>query len=477
LKNLRIHFLFLLVSGASSGWLLVNSRFGSGTTPDSVTYIGAARALLAGQGFSFSTAPITNFPPLFPVALSVVGLLGLDPLEGAFFLNVILFSVNIYLAGLLVYRSTGQAAAGLIAAALTLSAPAVLTVHSMVWSEPLFLSLVLLTALGIAGYTERPSCLSLLLPISAASLAPLCRYAGVSVIMAAAVAVAVKNFKHGAVLAVTGGAAILGWLMRNYFRAGDFTDRTWIFHLPSADQLTEASGTLVEALGGLTLAGFFTMLAVFTLLSGRQRVSERKVNVTFLIAFALSYVVVIAISLFYVDVYVPLDRRVLSPLYLALSLSAVILIAAYARSGALRFAWGGLLVLLLAANSWTATEWLNRLSREGFGYSNVYWRESPTIKFLKASESKLIYSNAPDPIYLLAGKAVAAIPNNLDPRSRLANPDYASQISRIKHGGGLIVYFRSVTWRWYLPSEEQLREELGLSLLAETGDGAVYRIP
>ena len=406
-----------------------------------------------------------------------MGLLGIDPLDGAFFLNVILFALNIYLAGLLVYQSTEQTAASLVAAALTLSAPAVLTVHSMVWSEPLFLSLVLLTACVIAAYTERPSYLSLLLPISVASLSPLCRYAGISVMMAAVVAVARKNFKHAVILAVTSGAAILGWLLRNYFQAADFTNRTWRFHLPSAAQLTEASGTLVEAFGGLALAALFATLAVFTFLHRRQRASEPKVNVTFLIAFALSYVVVIALSLFFVDVYIPLDRRVLSPVYLALSLYSVILIAAYAQPRALRLVWGGLFFVLLAANSWVAMDWLNRLSHEGFGYSSIYWRESPTIKFLRAGESKPIYSNAPDPIYLLTGKRAAMIPNNVDPRSRAANPDYANQISKIKHGRGLIVYFRSVTWRWYVPSEEKLREELGLTLLADMGEGAVYRIP
>ena len=68
------------------------------------------------------------------------------------------------------------------------------------------------------------------------------------------------------------------------------------------------------------------------------------------------------------------------------------------------------------------------------------------------------------------------IPRHVDPATRIANPDYVNQMAQVKRSGGTVVYFRAVTWRSYLPTEDRLRAELGLSRVAELGDGAIYAI-
>jgi hypothetical protein len=39
---------------------------------------------------------------------------------------------------------------------------------------------------------------------------------------------------------------------------------------------------------------------------------------------------------------------------------------------------------------------------------------------------------------------------------------------------GVLVYFNTVRWRWYLPAEAELAQELGLYLVARVEDGAIY---
>src|SRR5687767_6838270 len=75
------------------GVLLQSSRWGLGLSPDSVVYIGAARSLLAGHGFSLPSesalfSPITHYPPLYSSLLAVTGVVAADLLKGAICLNV-----------------------------------------------------------------------------------------------------------------------------------------------------------------------------------------------------------------------------------------------------------------------------------------------------------------------------------------------------------------------------------------------------
>ena len=78
---------------------------GLGLSDDSIAYIAGARSLLAGHGYReawlASNNLMTHFPPGFSSALAVIGLLGLDPLRGARFLNAILFGFSTALIGIL----------------------------------------------------------------------------------------------------------------------------------------------------------------------------------------------------------------------------------------------------------------------------------------------------------------------------------------------------------------------------------------
>lgn len=47
--------------------------------PDSAAYMGLAKSLLAGEGYSFAGVPHTKYPPFFPLLLSLVSRIGDDP--------------------------------------------------------------------------------------------------------------------------------------------------------------------------------------------------------------------------------------------------------------------------------------------------------------------------------------------------------------------------------------------------------------
>jgi len=140
-------YFFLALIGISligAATLLLTTRWGIGLSPDSITYIGAARSLLMGNGLSVPTysgqfSPMTHFPPLFSGLLSVIGSIGIAPLEGARWLNAIFFAANIALVGVIVYFSTGSIFLSLLGSVLMVVLFPMVQAHSMAWSEPLFI--------------------------------------------------------------------------------------------------------------------------------------------------------------------------------------------------------------------------------------------------------------------------------------------------------------------------------------------------
>ena len=107
---------FLALSGfALLGALLILQATpeGLGLSDDSIAYVAGARSLLAGEGYReawlATNGPVTHFPPMFSGTLALVGLLGVDPLNVARYINALLFGVNAALLGLMGWRATQRA--------------------------------------------------------------------------------------------------------------------------------------------------------------------------------------------------------------------------------------------------------------------------------------------------------------------------------------------------------------------------------
>ena len=149
--------------------LLHSSRWGLGLSPDSVVYIGAARSLLAGHGFTLPAesalfSPITHYPPLYSsLLLAVTGSVAADPLHGAIWLNVAAFSVNIYVSGFLLFASLGSWQLALLGSLFTFTAFPLVQAHTMVWSEALFIMLELLGILLLLRCLQKPEKRNLLI--------------------------------------------------------------------------------------------------------------------------------------------------------------------------------------------------------------------------------------------------------------------------------------------------------------------------
>lgn len=97
-----------------------------------------------------------------------------------------------------------------------------------------------------------------------------------------------------------------------------------------------------------------------------------------------------------------------------------------------------------------------------------------------AIASKKIYSNACDAIYIVTGKNCYRLPVKYDPTSLALNNNYILEIAAIKRQledkKAVLLWIDKLSWRRYLPSEEELKKELDLKIVQKYNDGKIYGI-
>jgi hypothetical protein len=117
----------------------------------------------------------------------------------------------------------------------------------------------------------------------------------------------------------------------------------------------------------------------------------------------------------------------------------------------------------------------------GSGYTSREWFGSESIEYARTlSEAKTTYSNGVDAIYLLTSKHAVRIPAKVDPTRGKSNVEFDQDISAMRNelmqNRALVVYLDKITWRWYLPSKDELENVYKLPVLDRLEDGVIYGI-
>jgi hypothetical protein len=505
-------FVILTSLGILGGLVLAFSlRWGAGLSPDSILYIAAARNLLAGRGFSSSFdseqfSPLTHYPPLYPALLAGVGQFGIDPVDGARWLNAVLFAANIALAGSLVYLSVRSFWPVVVAALLFMTAHPITQIHSMAWSEPLFLTFELLEIIFLAAYLERPRFAALVSASLVAALAFLSRYGGATVVATGAIAILLLNrigwkrrLADTLVFASLSCLPIAVWMIRNYLMTGSTTNRVLSFHPQPlstvSDVLTSVSGwflPLAES-GPLRLIAALLIvipsICIYFIARARflnpTEASYRVTDVDSLLTlFSACYGILLFFSLSFFDAGIPIDSRILSPFYPALLVLGVAGWARFpvqkTRQFSIRFAGVALGTIVFLSQSAGAWSWLNFSYLNGVGFASREWRESPLVNRVRNMDGSVpVYSNAAEVVYLFAVLPAVLLPAKVNPQTRLPNGGYRTDLAvlhkELRRRHGVLVYFSNVRWRWYLATEAELVRDLGLRLVARERDGAIYK--
>lgn len=499
--------------------VLVSTRHGVGVSPDSVGYIGAARNLLAGRGLVSPAvvieqqAPLALQPPLFPLLLSILGLSGLEPAVGARWLNAVLMGANAAMIGVLIYKNTqGASLAALLGMTLFVTSTDILGIHTMAWTEPLFIFFSLVTLSLVASLIERANGTTIAAGATA-SLAFLTRYPGAALVITGMLALISPwrrphlgaRLRRSMVFAVTAGLPLAVWAIRTFRLVGSPVGRETVLRPISTGHVLSILATytnwfvpsrlpglppaVTKILGSAALAGAF-LCAV--LLVRRGMASRPDGPGTgpgalprLLLIFAAVYVALLlgsaaALADFW---FASLGGRHQTPVFAAALIALVCLGHRAMRAGSPVFRTMVVVVGIALGASYVARAavWIPRVSSDGQGYASRSWRDSSIIGRVKLLPPDLpIYSNAPDAVYFLTGRPTWPLPAKFVLARGRANTGYAIEIARLAEVFGdrdaALIYFQDITWRWYLPTEEELAKALPVHMVL-TADNATLYVP
>ena len=250
--------LLVIVASGVCGFLAVmvgTGRYGAGVTPDSVTYVWAARGLLSGRGMQLVYGdPYTMWGPLYPWVLATLGLTGLDLWAAGRVLNAVLFAGIVTLPGLWLLRDSRHPVLALFATLMALTS-ATLVWAATVLSEPLFIVLVLLALWRMRDFVTRSSTRSLVIAALPAGAACLTRYIGVSVVATGGLLLlaAREGSLHKRIrnCILFGGIALLPlglWLARNRLVTGSLAGTRRPATSPFIENVSRLGGVLAGTL-------------------------------------------------------------------------------------------------------------------------------------------------------------------------------------------------------------------------------------
>jgi 4-amino-4-deoxy-L-arabinose transferase-like glycosyltransferase len=389
-----------------------------------------------------------------------------------------------------------------------LAATTMLEIHTMAWSEPVFILLGMSGFILIAHWLNTGQPLFLVLSALAVGLAFIARYAGVAYLGTAVLAVLflsrrawTQRIAFGFAYGLIAALPMMVWVVRNVALAGTTTNRTLYLHLPSITLAWEALATfsswlwlpnsLPVVVRGLSLLVFVVavgLLYVLPLRNDRDNRRQAEASVgslpTILRLFFLFipvYGVTLLLSNSVLRAYTPMEGRILSPLFPVLLILVLYGCQRYLsltrKKPLVRLVFAGIGVFFIGISLFHAAGYVQHSNANGLGFNGRLFRESETLAQLRALPATgMLYSNAPEAIYIHMGTMAEKLPRPVESATQLPNPDYAVQLAAMQQeidDRSVLVVLFDLPWR-SAAGERELIDQLGLHQIVETSDGKIY---
>jgi len=501
---LSVALLLMVIIGSAVILLWVTDN-GIGLTTDSTIYLSAAKSLLNGRGFYAFGEPMTHYPPVYPLLLAAAGIFNPDILISARWLHALLYGLNGVLFMLIVYVATNRSIFALLAAGiLYFMSEYLLDIHAYAWSDSAFITFALLTVLCFIRYSTKQKPKWIYLTAAALSLAMSTRYIGITLLPAVIFVFLFfsqlqirQRIRQALLIAGISGLPLAIWMVRNLIVAKTAFDRAVAHHPIDADSYHDLVSSLHNFIFPSTLTWWNNLIelgviaTVFSIIlyklikvdwkdHGRWLGSE--VLILTGITTSITYVLFLLISKAYFDALTLFNHRILSPVFIFLSLFAISIMYAYSVRTNNKAAWAVFLlcVLLVGRANFVSTVDSAFFKRNnGLGLNSEIIHQSPLLEGLSGLENGLLlYSNGYREIGFITGQKTASLPQKYDAMSRIENPFYTYQVDTIcddvERGKALIVYSRLLpSWEIY-PTSEEIEIVCSLTTYYDEYDGIIF---
>jgi 4-amino-4-deoxy-L-arabinose transferase-like glycosyltransferase len=416
----------VLLSLAGSLAIYYSTKWGPWAYSDSTEYIVAARNLLAGRGLGHP-APSGHFilltlhPPFYPLVLSAIGLVGLDLIQAARWLNIFLFGATIFLSGsfsLVLFHSSWLA---LSLSAVLLTLPTLVDVSSGAMSELLFLFTTTLGICLLISYLGLRNRYVLILSAISIGLAVLTRYPGIVAVVAGSIVLLVsgriswqKRIRDVFEFSLISITPIAIWLIWIYSQTRTLGARAYEFNLQIWSATIELRKKIIEIfwswlpfqerlppysykLSRNILVFLFTLIlilfcvVVYRKLNFRNSAHDGSREFTFFfiwIIFVLGNLSLLVASFIFTKPQPDLNARTLLPVQLGLVFALLALflsvIDEFRLPQSIGWACASMVLIFSISNARTSWKIVDQYHLYGAGYTSQNWHESLTLQKLQA---------------------------------------------------------------------------------------------
>lgn len=478
--------LVLLVAVAAVVLVLVGTRQGPGLSPDSANYVSSARNLAAGRGLvNYSLRPLTVFPPGFPTTLALGDRLGVDPVDGARWLNALALGALVLLTYGLARRHVRRTWLAVGAVAVLAFASPTFDIFTWAWSDPVFCLLVVGWLLTLESLVSRRGRAPSLIVLAAllASVAFAYRYASMTMLAASVVVIVVASWSDGlgATVRRTSLFLAVSLVLPALIVARNLTEGPAFGQRPSSRETIDGivRGLVVSSRGvGALAVGALVLLYVLHRYQVQHGVAATGAPLLPLVVWTGTYVAYIVVTELKTGID-PINNRLLSPIFA----STVVLLAACADQ-LLDLDWARhrrwvtitvaavLVVGVVASFAQTARHARTR-GDDGLGFAardQAHSRLSAAVRALPGSAA--VYSNSPGALYF-ADVRQPIFPSPWSPPDGADDPAAGAALRRAVERSGGALYLALWTGT---PDAPPPPAGLRVERVTSTPDGALYRV-
>jgi len=497
--------LIVVLAGLGTAHILVRTAtYGAGIGEDSVDFLFSAMNFLAGGGWRHLTgAPLTEWPPLFPLLLAAFGWVGIDLLEAGRWINAVAAGLTILVAGCWL-RSNLRSQWLALAATATLAASYPLSdIAARFLTDSLFALLTLFALMQLAAFLNRRANAPLWWAAVFTALTAITRYPGVALIgTGVLILLPFARLRQTLVFGAVSSVPLLAVLVRNWAASGYLTQAAGYRPTSSGQSLSDGLAQTVEVFRAwivprhtpdelaylLGLAVAAVVLAGVAVVLRSRRYAPEAAPVYVRLGPVLPFGVFTVIYLVFLIAVVPsttekqIDSRYLLPIYVPLLLAAVFLLDWFlsieAAGWRIAVRYGLVSLVLLATLTHLCFSARRNLRRTAHAYVFGYpahsfnaprWQHSEILNYIRDHHIEgRVYSDR---------DRLAWFANRSAPPGKYRNLPRNMQWTEIE-AGAHIVWFRKFNNRLGLYGYDTFDLQVlpGVELVAELAEGFVFRV-
>ena len=420
--------------------ILLTKHSGLGISPDSIYYLSTADSIITGKGFyQFDGMPFVMFPVGYPILLSLIKVIvGASFLKIIPFFNAFLFGLTIFIAGIILEKTNHSKWLKWVVLFVIVLSPSLLEVYTMLWSETLFITEIVLFIYFGNVYFEKYTYKSLINIALISAIAADTRLAGVALIATGGLLILMsrelkwgKKFQHAFIYGAISISFFVINLIRNAFLTQTLTGNRQKGVTPFFENLKYYGLVItnwlpfskwVSVLPTIIAFLFLSILIVvflFRFLKSKEQHHYEKIAVAFTLIYSLFMLTVATVSRFEA-----INNRLLAPFYIPCVLTISFYIASIfkiVKTGFLKVVLNCLSVLIVTTLLFQYSEtdkasYLENIEGGIGGYSDDDWFiSSGLLNYLNTNPAffkvdKPIYSNAAHAVYFKTKQNVQILP-------------------------------------------------------------------